>query len=125
MEWSKWVIAHEMAILVKETTHIQLLLLQKSALKPTRSPKQLFEKLIEGETNAQRDREFRNQEKRIRHENDRQKTESREVLCELSAGTMQTRKQKYILSHAWDKMSRDSFGNASRKPTFKKCPPLG
>ena len=79
LEWSKWVALVELAVFTKDGIEIQNLLREKPPITVPTEP--ILETEIQGENDAQqRNRDVRNQEKRVDWENRCQKQETR-ALC--------------------------------------------
>ena len=80
LEWTKWAAIMEMAVFAKDGMEIRNLLRPKPQHADPVEP--VYEIEIQGETDAQRkNREVRNQEKRVGHENHVIKAQEKGVLC--------------------------------------------
>ena len=80
LEWSKWAAILEMAVFAKDGIEVRNILRAKPALIEPAEP--IYEVVITGEMEAQKkDRELRNQEKRVGWENRAQKATEKGVLC--------------------------------------------
>ena len=80
LEWTKWAAIMEMAVFAQDGIKIRNLLRPKPSLTDPVEP--VYEIEIQGETDAQRkNREVRNQEKRVGHENHVIKAREKGVLC--------------------------------------------
>ena len=80
LEWTKWAAILEMAVFAKDWIEIRNLLRARPTLFEPAEPK--YELEIQGETDAQRkNREVRNQEKRVGWENHVIKAREKGVLC--------------------------------------------
>ena len=80
LEWTKWAAIMEMAVFAKDGIEIRNLLGPKPSL--TDPVELVYDIEIQGETDAQRkNRELRNQEKRVGHENHVIKAREKRVLC--------------------------------------------